>query len=105
MANIWTYIVLGRLDEVTHDGEEECLGDGGEQPSVEARTTEDSRSDDWAGVKMATLPLLPCKHHHHHHLQLGVRDFRLHMEEIHPGELVPLNYEKTWGISAYLFSL
>ena len=28
-----TYIVLGRLDEVTHDGEE----DGGEQPSVEAR--------------------------------------------------------------------
>ena len=41
-----TYIVLGRLDEVTHDGEEEGLGDGGVQPSVEARTTEDSSSDD-----------------------------------------------------------
>ena len=47
MAYIWTYIVLGRLDEVTHDGEEEGLGDGGEQPLVEARTTEDSSSDDW----------------------------------------------------------
>ena len=41
-----TYIVLGRLDEVTHDGEEDGLGDGGEQPLVEARTTEDSSSDD-----------------------------------------------------------
>ena len=32
-----TYIVLGRLDEVTHDGEEDGLGVGGEQPLVEAR--------------------------------------------------------------------